>query len=54
MARALGLPNGAKFHRCALQVNPHHYAGTFRGAANSGGAASDAKAIVDRAVELDT
>ena len=26
------LPSGATFHRCALQVNPAHYASTFRGA----------------------
>ncbi|MBI3917896.1 MAG: AAA family ATPase [Betaproteobacteria bacterium] len=28
---ALTLPQGARFHKCALQVNPHHYAGTYRG-----------------------
>ena len=43
---------GARFHRCALQVNPHHYAGTFRGQDSSGDAASHAQAIIDKAVEL--
>jgi predicted ATPase len=28
---ALGLPAGAQFYRCALQVNPSHYAATYRG-----------------------
>jgi predicted metal-dependent phosphoesterase TrpH len=29
--QAQKLPRGARFYRCALQVNPHHYAGTYRG-----------------------
>ncbi len=28
---ALALPEGARFYRCALQVNPPHYASTFQG-----------------------
>jgi len=28
---ALKLPSGARFYRCALQVNPSHYAQTYRG-----------------------
>jgi energy-coupling factor transporter ATP-binding protein EcfA2 len=43
---------GAVFHRCALQVNPHHYEATFRGIAGSGDTASHARAIVDKAAEL--
>ena len=43
---------GAVFHRCALQVNPHHYGGTFRGQAASGDVATHARAIVDRALAL--
>ncbi len=27
----LSMPNGAKFYKCALQVNPAHYAKTYRG-----------------------
>jgi hypothetical protein len=49
---ATGLPNGARFYRCALQVNPHHYTGTFRGAPAGGDAASHANAIAEKAVEL--
>lgn len=45
-------PPGAVFYRCALQVNPHHYAGTYRGQGNDGDAVEHAKAIVERAVEL--
>jgi hypothetical protein len=43
---------GAVFHRCALQVNPHHYGETYRGQADSGDAATHAREIVDKAVEL--
>ena len=50
--RARALPAGAVFHRCALQVNPHHYGGTFRGQASAGDAATHARAIVDEALEL--
>ena len=52
IAKARALPAGAVFHRCALQVNPHHYAGTFRGKPASGDAAAHAKAIVDRAAKI--
>lgn len=45
-------PAGAVFHRCALQVNPHHYGGTFRGQAITGDAANHAQGIVDKALEL--
>lgn len=52
IAKASALPAGAVFHRCALQVNPHHYAGTFRGKPGSGDAATHATAIVDKAAEI--
>jgi hypothetical protein len=52
MDTASALPAGAVFHRCALQVNPQHYAGTFRGQAESGDAASHALAVIDKALEL--
>ncbi len=48
----LSLPYGAKFYKCALQVNPHHYGETFRGTSNEGDATGHAQAIVERAVEL--
>ncbi len=53
IAKASGLPAGAVFHRCALQVNPHDYGGTFRGQRTSGDAREHAKAIVEQAVEID-
>ncbi len=43
-------PGGARFYRCALQVNPYHYAKTFRGQAAQGDALSHAQEIVDKAV----
>lgn len=49
--RAKTLPAGAVFHRCALQVNAHHYEGTFRGKPGSRDASAHAKAMVDKAVE---
>ena len=47
------LPSGAHFHRCALQVNPHHYSGTFRGKNSEGDPEEYAAAIIEKAVELD-
>ncbi len=49
----LELSSGARFHRCALQVNPHHYAGTYRGQATDHDEQSYADALVDRAVDLE-
>ena len=46
-------PSGARFFKCALQVNPHHYAGTFRGQESVGNLVEYAKAIVAKAAELD-
>lgn len=31
IAIALRQPAGAEFRKCALQVNPRHYSGTYRG-----------------------
>ena len=47
------LPSGAHFFKCALQVNPHHYAGTFRGQESTGNPTDYAAAIVEKAAELD-
>ena len=44
-------PGGARFYRCALQVNPHHYAQTYRGQATQGDALCHARKIVDKAVQ---
>jgi len=52
IARAVTLPGGAVFHRCALQVNPHHYGATFRGKGAAGDASAHAKAIVEKAAEI--
>ena len=46
-------PGGARFYRCALQVNPYHYAQTFQGQTIQGDALSHAQEIVDKAVEMD-
>ena len=45
------LPSGASFVKCALQVNPHHYSGTFQGQ-GGGDPRAHARAIVDKAVEV--
>lgn len=45
-------PGGARFYRCALQVNPHHYAQTFQGQTPQKDALSYAQKIVDKAVEM--
>ena len=45
-------PGGARFYRCALQVNPHHYAQTYQGQATQGDALGHAQEIVDKAVEV--
>jgi len=52
IAKARTLPAGAVFHQCALQVNPHHYGGTFRGKPAGGDARAHAQAIVDKAIEI--
>ena len=49
---ATRLPAGARFHRCAFQVNPHHYGGTYRGKASALGESDYATALVDKAEEL--
>ena len=45
--------SGARFLRCALQVNPSHYAETFRGQKRDGNSIDYAKAIIAKAVELE-
>lgn len=52
VAAALALPQGARFYRCALQVNPPHYASTFRGEASAGtDDAAAIQALIDAAVK---
>ena len=50
--KALGLSSGAAFHRCALQVNPHHYSETFRGKSAKGDPLSHAEGIITKATEI--
>ena len=53
IAVALRQPAGAEFRRCALQVNPRHYAGTYRGQpAAADDDAGYARALVDKAEAL--
>lgn len=52
LTAALSLPNGATFHRCALQVNPSHYGKTFRGQKGGPDSVAHADAIVRKALEL--
>ena len=52
IAVALRQPPGAEFHRCALQVNPRHYAGTYRGQPSALGDTDYARGLVERAGEL--
>ena len=53
IATALSLSAGAEFRRCALQVNPHHYSETYRGQRSTLDEAGHARALVDKAEELD-
>ncbi|MYD33003.1 MAG: AAA family ATPase [Acidimicrobiales bacterium] len=50
---ALSMQCGARFVRCALQVNPHHYAGTYRSQPNEGSLESYAAELVAKAQEND-
>lgn len=52
LVRAMSLPGGARFHRCALQVNPHEYASNFRGGDSEGDARSHATTIIQKAADL--
>lgn len=51
--QALRLPSGAHFHRCALQVNPHHYASIYRGAPLKDDVMSYTRELVKKAAELE-
>ena len=52
IAIARSLSAGAEFHRCALQVNPHHYSGTYRGQPSALDEAGYASALIGKAEEL--
>ena len=44
---------GAKFYRCAFQVNPAHYSGSFRGTDHGLDEKAYVSAVLDKCVELD-
>ena len=44
---------GARFYKCALQVNPHDYKSNFRGQSSDGDAVTHAQAVIDKAVGLE-
>jgi len=50
---ARALPKGAKFYRCAFQVNPAHYAETFRGNGHGMDDRTYVQNLLDRCVELE-
>ena len=52
MSDATALTAGARFHRCALQVNPQSYSGNFRGQPSDGDEVGHAQAIVAQALDL--
>ena len=49
LASALELPRGARFYRCALQVNPHGYREKYRGQKNEGSSAAYIDAVMAKA-----
>jgi hypothetical protein len=51
-AKARKLPSGARFYRCALQVNPGTYAGTFRGQPGKGDPDAYARAVLEKAKNI--
>ena len=51
--KALGAPSGAHFYRCAFQVNPYHYATTYRGRPPKKDEESYIRDLINKAVELD-
>ena len=53
IAEALKLPNGARYYRCALQVNPHHYSGTYQGQDHTMSEEEYVDALLAKCVELD-
>ena len=52
LLNALKLPGGARFYKCALQINPHHYSKTYRGKPAQGNAETHAHQVVNKAAEL--
>ncbi|MEB2283602.1 MAG: phosphoesterase [Polyangiaceae bacterium UTPRO1] len=53
LREARALPNGAKFYRCAFQVNPASYAAKFRGNGHGLDERTYVQKLLDKCVELD-
>jgi len=53
IAKALKLPGGACFYKCALQVNPAHYAGSYRGQNHGMDDSNYISSLVAKCIELD-
>lgn len=53
ISKILRLPNGACFYKCALQVNPTHYAETYRGKNHGLDESRYVSSLVAKCVELD-
>lgn len=51
--KALSAPSGAHFYRCAFQVNPYHYATTYRSQTPKKDEESYIRVLINKAVELD-
>lgn len=49
---ARNLPGGARFYKCALQINPYHYSETYRGKTAQEDAETYARKLVEKATEL--
>src|SRR6266478_1644390 len=52
MDEALKLPNGARFYRCALQVNPFQYVAEFKNQTPFRDEESYNRAIIEKCAEL--
>ena len=52
IATALPLSVGAEFHKCAFQINPRHYSGTYRGREATLDDAGYVSALIDNAKKI--
>ena len=53
LSEALKLHTGARFFRCVLQVNPHHYSNTYQGQSQGMSEEEYVNSIIDKCVERD-
>lgn len=53
ISKVMRLPGGACFYKCALQVNPSHYAGTYRGKNHGLDESKYVSSLVAKCIELD-